>query len=71
MAIARKKMHVVMVMSDGSKLEGAVIIDSNTRLSDVVNNKSKDFIVLLDYDNEVHITNKQHIVQIMELGEMD
>lgn len=60
-----------MVMSDGSKLEGAVIIDSNTRLSDVVNNKSKDFIVLLDYDNEVHITNKQHIVQIMELGEMD
>lgn len=71
MSITRKKIHVVIVMSDGSKLEGTLIIEGYTRLSDVINNKSKDFIVLLDFDNRVHITNKQQIIQIMEMGEVD
>ena len=71
MSITRKKIHVVIIMSDGSKLEGTLIIEGYTRLSDVINNKSKDFIVLLDFDNRVHITNKQQIIQIMEMGEVD
>jgi hypothetical protein len=58
-------------MSDGSKLEGTLIIEGYTRLSDVINNKSKDFIVLLDFDNRVHITNKQQIIQIIEMGEVE
>lgn len=71
MSITRKKIHVVIVMSDGSKLEGTLIIEGYTRLSDVINNKSKDFIVLLDFDNRVHITNKQQIIQIIEMGEVE
>ncbi|BAP56174.1 hypothetical protein THII_1877 [Thioploca ingrica] len=71
MAITRKRMHVVMIMSDSSKLEGTLIIEGYTRLSDVINNKSKDFLVLLDFNTQVHIVNKQHIIQIMEMGEMD
>lgn len=71
MAITRKRMHVVMIMSDSSKLEGTLIIEGYTRLSDVINNKTKDFLVLLDFNTQVHIVNKQHIIQIMELGEMD
>ncbi len=71
MTITRKRMHVMIIMSDSSKLEGTLIIEGYTRLSDVINNKSKDFIVLLDFDNQVHIVNKQHIIQIMELGEID
>jgi hypothetical protein len=70
MSITRKKIHVVIIMSDSSKLEGTLIIEGYTRLSDVINNKSKDFIVLVDFDNQVHITNKQHIIQIMEMGEI-
>ena len=71
MTITRKRMHVMIITSDSSKLEGTLIIEGYTRLSDVINNKSKDFIVLLDFDNQVHIVNKQHIIQIMELGEID
>ena len=71
MAITRKRMHVVMIMSDSSKLEGTLIIEGYTRLSDVINNKTKDFVVLLDFNTQVHIVNKQHIIQIMEIGEMD
>ena len=71
MSITRKKIHVVIIMSDNSKLEGTLVIEGYTRLSDVINNKSKDFIVLLDFDNQIHIVNKQHIIQIMELGEID
>lgn len=71
MAITRKRMHVVMIMSDNSKLEGTLIIEGYTRLSDVINNKTKDFLVLLDFNTQVHIVNKQHIIQIMEMGEMD
>ncbi|NJO16323.1 MAG: hypothetical protein HC877_11405 [Thioploca sp.] len=71
MTITRKRMHVMIIMSDSSKLEGTLIIEGYTRLSDVINNKSKDFIVLLDFDNQIHIVNKQHIIQIMELGEID
>jgi hypothetical protein len=58
-------------MSDSSRLEGTLVIEGYTRLSDVINNKNKDFIVLLDFDNQVHITNKQHIIQIMEMGEVN
>ena len=71
MSITRKKIHVVIIMSDSSKLEGTLVIEGYTRLSDVINNKSKDFIVLLDFDNQVHITNKQQIIQIIEMGEVD
>lgn len=71
MTITRKKMHVVIIMSDSSRLEGTLMIEGYTRLSDVINNKNKDFIVLLDFDNQVHITNKQHIIQIMEMGEVN
>jgi hypothetical protein len=66
----QKKLHVVMNMSDGSKREGTVLIDRNSRLSDVLNKADKNFVVLLDFENEVHITNKRHIIDVVELGEV-
>lgn len=71
MATTRKSMHVMMTMSDGSKLEGYLTIEGYTRLSDVINNNNKDFLILLDINTQVHIVNKQHIIQIMERDEID
>jgi len=67
MTLTRKRVHVLMRVSDGSELEGTVVIDRTTRLSDVLNKGDKDFIALNDYENQVHIINKHHIIKVMEI----
>jgi hypothetical protein len=56
-------------MSNNSRLEGSVVIESAIRLSDLLNYRDKEFIVLIDHKNEIHIINKRHIIEVMELGE--
>jgi sRNA-binding regulator protein Hfq len=68
-SLTRKKVHVEMYISNGTMLKGALVIDRTTRLSDMLNNLKKEFIVLLDPDNRAHMINKQHIVKIIELSE--
>lgn len=60
-------MHLV----NGEILQGTVVIEKNTRLSDTMNNLNKDFIVLIDYEDKGHIINKTHIVQIMENEDLE
>lgn len=59
-----------MHLSNNSRLEGVVFIENAVRLSDVLNHRDKNFIVLLDHKEGIHIVNKQHIVEVMEIGEM-
>ena len=59
-----------MIMSNQTQLEGTVFIESAVRLSDVLNYRDKNFIVLLDQHEEVHIINKKHIIEVKELGEV-
>jgi hypothetical protein len=67
MTLTRKKVHVSIQISNGSHLQGTMIIERDTRLSDVFNNLKKDFIVVTDNGYQPHIVNKRHIIQIMEL----
>ena len=64
--LVRKPVRVSVMVSDGSMLDGFIIISRNTRLSDVLNNNKKEFIVLLDEDKTPHILNKHHIIKITE-----
>jgi len=65
--LVRKPVRVTANISDGTVLEGFIIISRNTRLSDMLNNNKKDFIVLLDANKIPHILNKHHIVKITEI----
>ena len=69
--LVRKPVRVSVMVSDGSMLDGFIIISRNTRLSDVLNNNKKEFIVLLDEDKTPHILNKHHIVRITEIEPSD
>ncbi|OUD12328.1 hypothetical protein [Thioflexithrix psekupsensis] len=69
MTLTRKKVHVSIQISNGAHLQGTMIIERDTRLSDVFNNLKKDFIVVTDNGRQPHIVNKRHIIQIMELPE--
>jgi hypothetical protein len=75
--LVRKPVRVAVSVSDGSVIEGFIIISRHMRLSDVLNNNKKDFIVLLEApersrfklnrDKTPHILNKRHIVKITEI----
>jgi hypothetical protein len=69
MTLTRKKVHVSIQISNGEHLEGTMIIERDSRLSDVFNNLKKDFIVVTDETRQPHIVNKGHIIQILELPE--
>ena len=69
--LVRKPVRVTVMVSDGSILEGFIIISRNTRLSDMLNNHKKDFIVLLDESKIPHILNKHHIVKITEIDDTE
>ncbi|MDY6991154.1 MAG: hypothetical protein SVR94_00920 [Pseudomonadota bacterium] len=65
-----KRLQVIMTMSNQTQLEGSVVLESAVRLSDVLNYRDKKFIVLLDQNEEVHIINKMHIIEVKEIGEV-
>ncbi|EIJ41182.1 hypothetical protein BegalDRAFT_0260 [Beggiatoa alba B18LD] len=67
--LTRRTIHVIIQIPDGNLLKGTLLIERNSRLSDVLNN-AKDFIVLMDYEDKAHIINKRHIVQAIELEEL-
>lgn len=69
MTLTRKKVHVSIQISNGAHLAGTMIIERDSRLSDVFNNLKKDFIVVTDNTRQPHIVNKRHIIQILELPE--
>jgi len=71
MGLTRRDIHVVMTISDGSILEGTLVIERNTRLSDVLNKSDKEFIVLSDYESTAHIINKHHIIKLIEIPSDD
>lgn len=69
--LIRKEVRVVLLLSDASTLLGTVVIDRTTRFSDVLNKTSKDFIVVKDSENRMHIVNKHHIIQVTEVEEVE
>ena len=70
-SLTRKTVHVTMHLINGDILQGTVVIEKTSRLSDTMNNLNKDFIVLMDYKDKGHIINKAHIVQIMENEDLE
>ncbi len=68
MTLTRKKIHVSMHLSDGMQLNGTMVIERDTRLSDVLNNLKKDFVVMTDDAGMSHIINKAHIMKVVEIS---
>ena len=66
MSLTRKDVHVEITLIDGDILKGTLVIERSIRLSDMLNKHEKDFIVLSDYEDEHHIINKQHIVEVVK-----
>jgi hypothetical protein len=48
-----------------------MVIDRTIRLSDMLNNHNKDFIVLTDYENTHHIINKHHLLKAVEVESVE
>ncbi|MCK5720626.1 MAG: hypothetical protein KAH84_11875 [Thiomargarita sp.] len=71
MSLTRRDVHIEMSLADHSSLTGTLVIDRESRLSDVLNKGDKDFFVLQDYKGNHHIINKQHIVKIVEIESLD
>ena len=71
MSLTRKDVHVELTLVDGAALKGTLVVDRTTRLSDMLNHHDKDFIVLSDYDDEHHIINKHHIVEVVEIESLE
>jgi hypothetical protein len=65
-SLVRKNVRVVIAMSNNSVLKGVLTIERSERLSDMLNKSDKHFLALVDYDNKVHLLNRQHIVEVME-----
>lgn len=70
-SIVRKDVHVIMNLIDGSILKGTMMVDRSIRLSDMLNNHNKDFIVLTDYENTHHIINKRHVLKVVEIESVE
>lgn len=70
-SLVRKDTHVIMNLVDSSVLKGTMVIDRTIRLSDMLNNHNKDFIVLTDYEGNHHIINKHHILKVVEVESME
>ncbi len=66
--LKREQIAVMIRLVNGSELRGKLSIEQGSRLSDVMNNLKKEFIVLIDNENRPHILNKQHIMEVMELN---
>lgn len=66
----RKEVNVMLLLSNNVTLMGTVVIDRTMRFSDVLNKTNKDFIVLRDARNKMHIVNKHHIVEVTEVEEV-
>ncbi|EDN67996.1 hypothetical protein BGP_2524 [Beggiatoa sp. PS] len=71
MSLTRKDVHVEITLIDGDVLKGTLVIERSIRLSDMLNKHEKDFIVLSDYEDEHHIINKKHIVEVVEIESLE
>lgn len=71
MSLTRKDTHVMATLIDGSLLKGILVVDRSLRLSDMLNQHDKDFIVLTDYEQTAHIINKRHIIKIVEIESLE
>ncbi|OQW94970.1 MAG: hypothetical protein BWK79_04030 [Beggiatoa sp. IS2] len=65
--LKREQIAVMIRLVNGTELRGKLSIEQGSRLSDVLNNLKKEFIVLMDNEDRPHILNKQHIMEVMEL----
>jgi hypothetical protein len=71
-SLTRKDVHVEITLIKGDEnLKGTMVIERTSRLSDVLNNPQKTFLVLLDYEGVHHIINKQHIVKAIEIESIE
>jgi hypothetical protein len=70
-SITRKDVHVEISLTEGSILKGTLVIERTSRLSDTLNKRDKDFIVMLDYEGTHHIINKQHIIKVIEIESLE
>ena len=65
--IAWKSIYVTVKLINERTLKGTLVIPRDSRLSDVLNNPKKQFLVLSDDDvDQSYMLNKQHIVQVTE-----
>jgi len=64
---AWKKVPVKVDMDGRTALSGNFVIARDARLSDFLNNPKKTFIVLVDDEQNTHIINKHHIIQVCEI----
>lgn len=64
---AWKKIPVKIDMDGGTTLKGSFVVARDARLSDFLNNPKKTFIVLVDNEQNTHILNKLHIIQVSEI----
>lgn len=71
MSLTRKDVHVEITLIEGSVLKGIMIIDRSTRLSDTLNKRDKDFIVLTDYQQTPHMINKRNIIKVIEVEHLE
>jgi hypothetical protein len=69
--LTRKDVHVIIYLIDATILKGTVVVDRNLRLSDMLNNHNKTFIVLTDYQSTHHILNKRHIIKVIEVDSLE
>jgi hypothetical protein len=71
MSITRKNVHVVVSLIGGTILKGTLVVERTSRLSDTLNKREKDFIVLSDYEGTHHIINKRHIIKVVEIESLE
>jgi len=48
-----------------------MVIERTSRLSDTLNKRDKDFIVLSDYEQNHHIINKRNILKVVEIEHLE
>ena len=64
--IAWKSIDVTIKMINEKSIKGNLVIPRDSRLSDVLNNSKKQFLVLSDEMDQNYMLNKQHIIQVTE-----
>jgi sRNA-binding regulator protein Hfq len=65
--MAWKKILVSIHLINDSTLTGRLVIPRDSRLSDILNNSKKEFLVLTDETNQNYMLNKHHIIQVVEV----
>jgi hypothetical protein len=71
MSLTRKDVHVELTLTEGSVLKGTMVIERTSRLSDTLNKRDKDFIVLTDYEENHHMINKRNIIKVVEIEHLE